>query len=108
VVEWVVAQIESTNTNARSPNRTKAPAARLDARIFLRRWHWTRGHRRTSIIAGEVYPWCEQSIPHDKFAEISARISEREGMHFAEMTVDLKEHHARDKEALELALSDTV
>jgi hypothetical protein len=55
-----------------------------------------------------VYPWCEQSIPHDKFAEISARISEREGMHFAEMTVDLKEHHARDKEALELALSDTV
>ena len=59
-------------------------------------------------IAGEVCPWCEQPIPHDKFAEISARISEREGAHFAEMAVALKEHHARDKEALELKLKEDL
>jgi hypothetical protein len=53
-------------------------------------------------IANEVCPWCEQPIPHDKFSEISARIAEREGAHFAEMTTALKEQHARDKEALEV------
>src|SRR5580704_878529 len=59
-------------------------------------------------IAGEVCPWCEQPIPHDKFAEISARISEREGAHFAEMAVALKAQHARDKEALELKLEEDL
>src|SRR5271157_2077711 len=47
-------------------------------------------------IANEVCPWCEQPIPHDKFSEISARIAEREGAHFTEMTTALKEQHARD------------
>ncbi|MFI5461257.1 MAG: hypothetical protein ACHRXM_38125, partial [Isosphaerales bacterium] len=49
-------------------------------------------------IANEVCPWCEQPIPHEKFSEISARIAEREGAHFTEMTTVLKEQHARDKE----------
>jgi hypothetical protein len=52
-------------------------------------------------IAGEVCPWCEQPIPHDKFAEISARIADREGEHFAELQAALKEQHAREKEQLE-------
>ena len=47
-------------------------------------------------------PWCEQPIPHDKFSEISARIAQREGAHFTEMTTALKEQHVRDKEALEV------
>lgn len=52
-------------------------------------------------IAGEICPWCEQPIPHDKFAEISARIAEREGARFADMTTALEERYAHEKTEIE-------
>jgi hypothetical protein len=48
-------------------------------------------------VAGEHCPWCDQPIPHEKFEEITSRISTRERERFADMTRELKEQHARDK-----------
>jgi Uncharacterized protein conserved in bacteria (DUF2130) len=48
-------------------------------------------------IAEEVCPWCEQPIPHEKFAEISSRIEARESERLAEITAGLQEQFAREK-----------
>jgi hypothetical protein len=48
-------------------------------------------------VAGEVCPWCEQPIPHDKFEEISSRIKARERDHFAKEEARLKQQFAREK-----------
>jgi hypothetical protein len=61
----------------------------------------TSSLRETSVphihITGESCPWCDQPIPHEKFAEITGRIEARERDRFAEITRTLKEQHARDK-----------
>jgi hypothetical protein len=46
-------------------------------------------------IAGEICPWCEQPIPHDKFEEIKERIEARERERSAEITERLDEQFAR-------------
>lgn len=46
---------------------------------------------------GEHCPWCEQPIPHEKFAEITRKIEAREREKFAEVTRALKEQHSREK-----------
>jgi hypothetical protein len=51
--------------------------------------------------AGERCPWCDQAIPHEKFAEIRSRIAAREREQHAEMTARLKEEFAREKAATE-------
>jgi hypothetical protein len=48
-------------------------------------------------VAGEVCPWCEQPIPHEKFAEISGHIEARERERFSEVTARLREEFAREK-----------
>lgn len=48
-------------------------------------------------IAEEVCPWCEQPIPHEKFAEISSRIEARENERLAEVTAHLQEQFACEK-----------
>jgi hypothetical protein len=47
-------------------------------------------------VADEVCPWCEQPIPHEKFAQISSRIAARERERSAELTARLKEQFARE------------
>jgi hypothetical protein len=51
----------------------------------------------------EECPWCEQAIPHEKFAEISRRIESRERDRFADMTARLKEQFTREKADAEAA-----
>src|SRR5262245_48484626 len=48
-------------------------------------------------VAGEHCPWCDQPIPHEKFAEITGRIEARERGRFPEVRRTLKEQHLRDK-----------
>src|SRR5216683_2262875 len=58
-------------------------------------------------VAEEVCPWCEQPIPHEKFAEISSLIEARESERLAEITAGLQEQFARDKaEAVEKIKAD--
>lgn len=45
----------------------------------------------------ERCPWCDQAIPHEKFAHISNRIAEKERAQHAAMTAKLKEDFAREK-----------
>jgi hypothetical protein len=45
-------------------------------------------------------PWCDQSIPHDKFAEIRDRLAAREREQHALTTARLKEEFAREKVVL--------
>lgn len=51
--------------------------------------------------AGDRCPWCDQAIPHEKFAEIRSRIAAKEREQHAEMTARLKEDFAREKAAME-------
>ena len=48
-------------------------------------------------VAEEVCPWCEQPIPHEKFAEISSIIEARESERLVEITAGLQEQFAREK-----------
>ena len=48
-------------------------------------------------IAGEICPWCEQPIPHDKFDEIKERIEARERERSAEITARLREQFAHEQ-----------
>jgi len=48
-------------------------------------------------VASEVCPWCEQTIPHEKFAEISSRIEERQRERFSEIASQLREQFAHEK-----------
>ncbi len=51
-------------------------------------------------LDSEVCPWCEQSIPHDKFEEISARIAEEEEARIAEHEAKLRDQFAVERQAL--------
>src|SRR5262245_23520421 len=51
--------------------------------------------------AADRCPWCDQAIPHEKFAEIRSRIAAKEREQHAEMLARLKEDFAREKAALE-------
>src|SRR5262245_33595098 len=51
--------------------------------------------------AADRCPWCDQAIPHEKFAEIRSRIAAREREQHAEMTSRLKEEFAREKSETE-------
>jgi hypothetical protein len=42
-------------------------------------------------------PWCDQAVPHEKFAEIRSRIAAKEREQHAEVTNRLKEEFAREK-----------
>jgi hypothetical protein len=44
---------------------------------------------------GERCPWCEQPIPHEKFAEVRSRIAEKERERFAERERALREESER-------------
>ena len=50
-------------------------------------------------VTAEICPWCEQPIPHEKFAEISNNIAGRERERFSENTRQLREEFAREKAA---------
>ncbi|MCC7252628.1 DUF2130 domain-containing protein [Hyphomicrobium sp.] len=47
--------------------------------------------------AEERCPWCDQSIPHEKFSAIRDRIAQKEREQHALMTARLKEEFAREK-----------
>jgi hypothetical protein len=46
-------------------------------------------------VQDEVCPWCEQPIPHEKFAEIQERIQSKERARLAEIEAGLREEHQR-------------
>ena len=48
----------------------------------------------------EVCPWCEQSIPHDRFEEISARIAHEEQAKLAEHENRLRDQFAQERRQL--------
>jgi hypothetical protein len=50
--------------------------------------------------AGERCPWCDQAIPHEKFADIRNRIAEKERAQHAAMTARMKDDFAREKALL--------
>ena len=56
---------------------------------------------------GECCPWCEQTIPNDRLAEISSRIEAKERERTSELTARLKEQFAREKNAAD-AKAQTV
>lgn len=49
---------------------------------------------------GDRCPWCDQAIPHEKFADIRDRIAQKEREQHALMTARLKEDFAREKAQL--------
>lgn len=51
-------------------------------------------------LDSEVCPWCEQSIPHDKFEEISARIAGEEKARLAEQEAILRDRFAEERRQL--------
>lgn len=59
-------------------------------------------------IAEEVCPWCEQPIPHEKFAEISSRIEAREKERLTEVTADLQEQFKHEKAETEKKSRDEL
>jgi hypothetical protein len=52
---------------------------------------------RHEHLAGEVCPWCEQPIPHDKFAEIQQKIEAKERARVAGIERTLRDQFAREK-----------
>lgn len=54
----------------------------------------------------ERCPWCDQAIPHEKFADIQHRIADKERQQYAAMTARLKEDFAREKAALTAQVRD--
>jgi hypothetical protein len=50
---------------------------------------------------GEHCPWCDQPIPHERFAEITTRIEARQRERFAEITRSLSDQHALDNARLQ-------
>jgi len=58
-------------------------------------------HTLHAATKGEDHcPWCDQSIPHEKFAEIQDRLAAKEREQYALMTAKLKEEFAREKAVL--------
>lgn len=51
----------------------------------------------TPHAAEERCPWCDQTIPHEKFSAIRERIAQKEREQHAAMTARLKEDFAREK-----------
>jgi len=47
-------------------------------------------HAHHPHVEGEVCPWCEQDIPHEKFAEIKENIERKQRERFAEFEKSLK------------------
>jgi hypothetical protein len=54
-------------------------------------------------VQDETCPWCEQSIPHEKFAEIQERIRSKERARLAEIEGRLREEHQRHTAAITAA-----
>jgi hypothetical protein len=52
-------------------------------------------------IAGELCPWCDQPIPHEKFEEITARIEGNERARAAEAEQRLRESLATERAQIE-------
>ena len=55
---------------------------------------------------GERCPWCDQSIPHEKFSAIRERIAQTEREQYAATTARLKEDFAREKAQLVTQLQE--
>jgi hypothetical protein len=51
--------------------------------------------------ADERCPWCDQTIPHEKFSEIRNRIAAKEREQHAAMMARLREDFAREKAQVE-------
>lgn len=54
----------------------------------------------------ERCPWCDQAIPHEKFADIRNRIADKERQQYAAMTARLKEDFAREKAEMATQVRD--
>ncbi len=55
---------------------------------------------------GDRCPWCDQSIPHEKFSAIRERIAQKERQQHAATTARLKEEFAREKALLAAQLRE--
>lgn len=56
---------------------------------------------RDGVPAGDRCPWCEQSISHEKFEEIRARITAREQERTAQLRRELAQELARERAKIE-------
>lgn len=57
-------------------------------------------HTHHPHIDGEICPWCEQDIPHEKFAEIKGNIERKQRERFAEFEKTLKIRSEAEKAQL--------
>ncbi len=64
------------------------------AAVHAPAFHIAGAHPHT---ATDRCPWCDQAVPHEKFAEIKSRIAAKEREQHEEVTNRLKEEFAREK-----------